>query len=460
MEAVAQLTDELDEALAELSSLEAEKARLQACVVVAVERVRCLIDRRASARFLQSARNRGGNLGDTLAAAEVACLLRTSERSAFRLVQQAQMLCTYHPTTLAALRDGSISWSHATTLIHEYTGVPAATALAVEAALLPVAIRTTTTKLAYQARRLRNQYHPDSIDQRARSAEARRRVEMEPDDDAMAWLSVYLPATSATAIDAHLTGVARQLQGPAERRTLAQLRTDILVDLLLPVPASGPRLGQAGPAAELRGAFGGPRARAPRASNEGHPHAGDEDEHAGEGAGENTGGAEPLTATPLPDGLRAHINVTVPVLSLLGVDDAPAQLEGYGPIPAELARRIAAHAPSFTRLLTHPETGAVLSVGRTTYAVPSDLKNWLRVRDRTCRHPGCNIPASRSELDHTTPWAHGGGTNHDNLAHLCRKHHMFKSEGLWHYEQAHPGVLTATSLAGRTYTATADDPPF
>ncbi|MHA7286658.1 DUF222 domain-containing protein [Arthrobacter sp. MDT3-44] len=251
MEAVAQLTDELDEALAELASLEAEKARLQACVVVAVERVRSLIDRRASARSLQPVRSRG-NLGDTLAAAEVACLLRTSERSAFLLVQQARVLCTYHPATLAALRDGSISWSHATTLIHEYSGVPAATALAAEAALLPVAIRTTTTKLAYQAQRLRTQYHPDSIDQRARSAEARRRVELEPDDDAMAWLSVYLPVTSAAAIDAHLTGAARQLQGPAERRTLAQLRTDILVDLLLPVPVSNPRLVQPGPDAELR----------------------------------------------------------------------------------------------------------------------------------------------------------------------------------------------------------------
>lgn len=394
----------------------------------------------------------------------MACLLRTSERSAFLLVQQARVLCTYHPATLAALRDGSISWSHATVLIHEYSGVPAATALAAEAALLPVAIRTTTTRLAYQARRLRAQYHPDTIDQRARSAETRRRVELEPDDDAMAWLNVYLPATSATAIDAHLTGAARHLQGPAERRTLAQLRTDILVDLLLPGPGAGPRPARSDSDEELRGACGGPRARVPRVSDARRPHAADQDEHAGwdagENAGETTGVARLRTATPLPDGLRAHINVTVPVLSLLGVDDAPAQLEGYGPIPAELARRIAAHAPSFTRLLTHPETGVVLSVGRTTYAVPSDLKNWLRVRDRTCRHPGCNIPASRSELDHTTPWARGGGTDHDNLAHLCRKHHMFKSEGLWHYEQAHPGVITATSLAGRTYTAPADDPPF
>jgi hypothetical protein len=147
----------------------------------------------------------------------------------------------------------------------------------------------------------------------------------------------------------------------------------------------------------------------------------------------------------------AQINVTVPVLTLLGVDDAPAELEGYGPIPAEIARRLAAHAPSFTRLLTHPESGAVLSVGRTSYAVPADLKRWLRVRDRTCRHPGCCVPAARCELDHTRPWSQAGGTDHDNLAHLCRKHHMLKSEGIWRYSRSPNGALVATSPGGRTY---------
>ncbi|BBE23207.1 hypothetical protein MN0502_20900 [Arthrobacter sp. MN05-02] len=158
--------------------------------------------------------------------------------------------------------------------------------------------------------------------------------------------------------------------------------------------------------------------------------------------------------------VRASINVTVPVLTLLGVDDAPADLEGYGPVPADIARRLAAHAPSFTRLLTHPETGAVLSVGRTTYAVPADLKKWLRVRDRTCRHPGCNVAASRCELDHTQPWSQQGTTTHENLAHLCRKHHMLKSEGIWHYRQSDAGTLTATSPTGRTYISDPEPPPF
>jgi hypothetical protein len=151
------------------------------------------------------------------------------------------------------------------------------------------------------------------------------------------------------------------------------------------------------------------------------------------------------------NGIQAQVNVTVPVLTLLGVDEAPADLEGYGPIAPELARRLAAHAPSFTRLLTHPETGAVLSVGRDSYAVPAALKKWLRVRDRTCRHPGCNRSAASTELDHTVPWSRGGTTAYNNLSNLCRRHHMLKSEGFWHYEQREPGVITAISLAGRRY---------
>jgi hypothetical protein len=245
----------------------------------------------------------------------------------------------------------------------------------------------------------------------------------------MAWLHVHLPASEAMAIDGRLTHAARALQAPSETRTLTQLRTDVLVDLLLAesVVSTKPE----GGVAEHTQDFGRSSGISSR-----------------DGADARTGQ------------IRAHINVTVPVLTLMGVDDEPADLEGYGPIPADVARRLAAHAPSFIRLLTHPETGVVMSVGRTAYAVPADLKKWLRVRDRTCRHPGCMIPASRCELDHTTPWSHGGSTSHDNLAYLCRKHHMLKSEGVWQYTQQTAGVLTATSPMGRSYETTPDPPPF
>ena len=79
----------------------------------------------------------------------------------------------------------------------------------------------------------------------------------------------------------------------------------------------------------------------------------------------------------------------MPVLSLLGRSGEPAEVEGVGPIDIETARMLAADALSFVRVLTHPETGAVLSVGRDRYRIPEDLRRAMRVRDVTCRFSGC-----------------------------------------------------------------------
>ncbi len=127
-------------------------------------------------------------------------------------------------------------------------------------------------------------------------------------------------------------------------------------------------------------------------------------------------------------------------------------LEGHGPIDRETALELAASAPSFTRLLTHPETGAVLSVGRASYAVPADLRTWLRVRDGTCRFPGCSRAARSCEIDHTRDWQFGHGTNHDNLAHLCPAHHHLKHQTGWAVRHRGGGVLEWTSPSGHAYT--------
>ena len=66
-----------------------------------------------------------------------------------------------------------------------------------------------------------------------------------------------------------------------------------------------------------------------------------------------------------------------------------AELEGYGPVPVSAAERIAARAPSWSRILTHPVTGTVPDRDRTVYTVPADLKHRLRARDGPCPFPGC-----------------------------------------------------------------------
>ena len=138
-------------------------------------------------------------------------------------------------------------------------------------------------------------------------------------------------------------------------------------------------------------------------------------------------------------------------MTLMGASEDPGFLDGYGPIDADSARRLAAVAPSFTRILTHPVSGTVLDVDRRSYRPPADLKRWLEVRDGTCRLPGCNRRAAGCEVDHTVDWQHEGRTGFDNLAHLCTLHHHLKHETSWSVRHLPDGVLEWRSPAGRTH---------
>ena len=146
------------------------------------------------------------------------------------------------------------------------------------------------------------------------------------------------------------------------------------------------------------------------------------------------------------------------MMTLLGLSEEPATLDGYGPIDAETARTLTAHAPSFTRILTHPVSSAILDVDRTSYRPPADLKRWLALRDGTCRFYGCGRSARTCDIDHTKRWTDGGTTSAGNLAHLSERHHTVKDESLWKVEQLPGGVLRWTSPTGAIRTT--DPPPF
>jgi hypothetical protein len=106
-------------------------------------------------------------------------------------------------------------------------------------------------------------------------------------------------------------------------------------------------------------------------------------------------------------GRAATVGVTVPISTLLGIDDHPAHLHGYGPITAEVARRIAAQG-TWRRLLTDPVTGALLDYGTTRYLPPADLVEHVKARDRSCRFPTCAHPAETCDFDHTTRLVRAG----------------------------------------------------
>jgi len=149
--------------------------------------------------------------------------------------------------------------------------------------------------------------------------------------------------------------------------------------------------------------------------------------------------------------VRVNVTLTVPALSLLGESEEPAVLDGYGPIPLDVAMTLAAGATSWRRVLTDPVTGIRLVYDRTTYKTPAALRTWLADRDGTCRFPGCDTPATGCETDHNPAWEHGGCTDHDNLAHLCKKHHRLKHHTRW-TARLDDELLVWTSPTGHEYT--------
>jgi hypothetical protein len=144
------------------------------------------------------------------------------------------------------------------------------------------------------------------------------------------------------------------------------------------------------------------------------------------------------------------VNVTIDLPTLLGFNENPGQLAGYGAIPASVARALASDG-KWKRFITDPQTGALLDYGRETYSPPQALIDFLIARDRTCRFPGCRRSAALSDLDHAQSWEEGGTTSLDNLGALCRRHHLLKTHGSWSIESRADGSCTWTSPLGKIY---------
>ncbi len=161
------------------------------------------------------------------------------------------------------------------------------------------------------------------------------------------------------------------------------------------------------------------------------------------------------TGRNILDAVVARVHVTIPVAALAGLEDEPADLTGYGPVAASVARRAAAGAgaaaggAAWVRLFHHPDTGALLTVDR--YRPTAEQRRFLVARDETCRFPHCTRTAGGSDIDHTIDYAFGGDTDVGNLAHVCRHHHVLKHQSAW-APTLHPGgEVTWKSPAGLEY---------
>jgi hypothetical protein len=333
----------------------------------------------------------------------VSLALQVPLRTAQAKLAQARTLVSELPATLAAVSDGSLSAAHATVLAEAVWRLPADRPdlpAALEAAVLPPALAAgcvTVPQLRRRVRRAVLALDPSTAEQRHHRALTGRRVEYHPGEDGMAALTAILPAPEAQLIYTRLTTATTLL--PAEDpRTVDQRRADLLIDAMLT----------------------------------GLPHDG----------------------LPRAQGRRPAINVVINADTLLGLDDQPGHLTGYGPITANTARRLAADSSgTWRRLLTDPDTGALLDISPHRYRPPQRLRDHLSARDDTCAFPTCQQPGWRCEPDHTVPFNQGGRTRRDNLALTCRRHNQAKANGTgWTYQHNPNGSYTWTTDTGHHYT--------
>jgi len=359
--------------------------RVESWVQAAQERVLLTFARRPmspSDREMQGLRpllvGEPGDVSREFVAEELAPRLGASARSVSQRLGFASHLVSRFPAAHAQRCKGHLDRSKAQILVRECATLDVQTCARVELRVLGEAEQQSPTQFGRAVRKQVAVLDPAANQKRHESEGERRGVWVEPAADGMAWLSAFLPADKAAIIHTALTAAATRAKydDPAEQRSMSQLRADLLAwpfDLALRV-----------------GALAGPVDQELSRSR----------------------------------GSRPQIQVTASMTMLMGLDDQPAELRGYGPIPASMARRIAADG-TWRRLLTDPVTGVVLDVGTTTYAPPTDLLRLVQARDQHCRFPGCSRPAIACDVDHVVPFPHGP-TADTNLAALCRRHHRFK----------------------------------
>ncbi len=88
-------------------------------------------------------------------------------------------------------------------------------------------------------------------------------------------------------------------------------------------------------------------------------------------------------------------------------------------------------AASLMRPLEVSESGDPLRMGRALRYANREQRRALAVRDGGCIFPGCSRPAHWCDAHHIDEWDHGGPTDIENMALLCRHHHRVTHRPGW-----------------------------
>jgi hypothetical protein len=339
------------------------------------------------------------------AVAEVRTALHLTARSADIEMAFALSLHERLPRLASMLGSGSIDMRRARTIERGTIHLPDDVARRVVDAVADKAPMMTTGQIRAEVRRLCIEVDPDDAAQRYDRSVQDRRVVAEPTDAGTAnLLALDLPPDRVTAVTALIHEIALSLNTAYETRTMDQLRADVYLDLL--------------EGRIILGADG---------------------------------------STPAGGGT---VDIICDLKTLAALADHPGNLAGYGPVIADIARRIAKeNTDGEWRFTCTDDAGTPMHVGTTSRRPTAGQRRRIEARHRTCVFPGCRAPSRTCDIDHTLAVADGGKTCDCNLAPLCRHDHRLKHMSGWNYVVDADGSITWTTPSGHAYIVTPRSTP-
>lgn len=378
---------------------------LKAAVAAAQARVTV-----AFAASQEAAQVAGGAHGSDVGrgvASQVALAKRESPARARRYVGWAEVLVGELPRTLEALRRGETTEWRAMIVARETGWLSAPHRATVDDELAGQLESLGDRQVEAETKKMAYRLDPQGFVDRARRAERDRRVTLRPAPDTMARLTALLPVAQGVAAYAALRTCADTLLAEGDERGRGQLMADALVERLT--------------------------------------------------------GQETASSVPVSVGL------VMTDRTLFNLDDAagdePAHVEHYGPVPADLARRLVLDAPSgagvwLRRLYATPSSGRLVAMESRSRCFDGALREFLVVRDQFCRTPWCGAPIRQA--DHVEPVSAGGVTSASNGQGLCAACNYAKQAPGWRAVRDHSSedeVVATTTPTGHRYRSRAPDPP-
>lgn len=317
-----------------------------------------------------------------------------------RHLGMATALVQEMPHTLAALTRGDIGEWGATVLVRETAVLSGDDRREVDARMSTMLTRSGAgeRQLATAAHGIACELDPQAAARRAAKAAKDRRVSIRPAPDTMTWLTGLLPVADGVAVYAALDAAAKRAAAAGDCRSRGQVMADTLIGR--------------------------------------------------------------VTGREAAEGPAAAVQLVMTDATLLDGGPAPANLPGFGHVPAPVARALVAAASErgaawVRRLFTRPGTSQLVATDSRSRVFPKGLRHLIALRDQTCATAWCDAPIRH--IDHIDPHGRGGPTVLTNGQGLCEHCNYVKETSGW--STAGPaGRTVVTTPTGHTYGSSA--PPL